>query len=49
MKFGLVTKFDKENKTAAKEFENNFMTPNSDVIGIFPIYGQYVAIRMYSQ
>ena len=37
MKFGLVTKFDKENKTAAKEFENNLMSANSDVIVIFPI------------
>ena len=49
MKFGLVTKFNKENKTVAKEFKNNLMSANSDVIVIFPIYGQFGAIRMYSQ
>ena len=45
MKLGLVTKFDKRNKTTSKKFEGNVMSENCDVISIFPIHGQFEAIQ----
>ena len=45
MKLGPVTKLDKRNKTTSKKFDDNVMSENCDVIAIFPIYGQFGAIR----
>ena len=39
MKLGPVTKLDKRNKTTSKEFGDNIMSENCDVIVIFPMYG----------
>ena len=46
MKFGPVTKLDKRNKTTSKEFDNDVMSTNCDVIVIFPIYGQFGVVQM---
>ena len=45
MKLGPVTKLDKKNKTTSKKFDDEVMSANWDVIVIFPIYGQFEAIR----
>ena len=46
MKLGPVTKIDKRNKaTLSKKFDDDAMSWNCDVIIIFPIYGQFGAIR----
>ena len=45
MKLGPVTKLDKKNNKTSKKFENDVMSENCDVIVIFPIYGQFGAIR----
>ena len=45
MKHGPVTKLDKRNKAAPKKFVADVMLTNCDVIVIFPIYGQFGAIR----
>ena len=45
MKFGPVTKLDTKNKTASKKIDNGFISANCEVIVIFPIYGQFGAIR----
>ena len=45
MKLGPVTKLDKRNKTTSKKYEDDVMSANCDVIVIFPIYGQFGAIR----
>ena len=44
MKFGPVTKFDKEKEKNAKKFGDDVMSENCDVIVIFPIYSQFEAI-----
>ena len=44
MKLGPVTKLDKRNKTTSKQFDNDVMSKNCDVIAIFLIYGQFGAI-----
>ena len=44
MKLETVTKVDKRNKTTQK-IENGVTSTNYDVIVIFPIYGQFGAIR----
>ena len=44
-KLGPETKLDKRNKTSAKKFDDNVISENYDVIAIFPIYGQFGAIR----
>ena len=44
MKFGLVTKLDKRNKTTSKKFDDYIMPKNCHVITIFPIYSQSGAI-----
>ena len=41
MKLGPVTKLDKRNK----KFDDTIMSDNCDVIIIFPIFGQFGAIR----
>ena len=45
MKLGPVTKLDKINKITPKKFDDDVMSENCDVIIIFPIYGQFGAIR----
>ena len=45
MKLGPVTKIDKRNKTTTKKFDDGVTWENCDVIVIFPIYGQFGAIR----
>ena len=45
MKLGPVTKLDKRNKATSKKFNDDFMSENFDVIVIFPIYGQFGAVR----
>ena len=45
MKHEPVTKVDKRNKKRQKIFGNDLMSANCDVIVIFPIYGQFGAIR----
>ena len=47
MKLGPVTKLDKRNKTTSKKFDDDVMSTNRDVIVIFPIYGQFGAIRKH--
>ena len=44
MKLEPVTKLDKRNKTL-KNFDNDIMSKNCDIIVIFPIYRQFGAIR----
>ena len=39
IKLGLVTKLGKRNKTLSKNFDDDVMSENCDVIVIFPIYG----------
>ena len=45
MKLGPVTKLNKRNKTTSKKSNYDVMSVNCDVIVIFPIYGQFGAIR----
>ena len=45
MKFRPVTKLDKRNKTTSKKFDDDLMPAHCDVIVIFPIFGQFAAIR----
>ena len=45
MKTGPVTKLDKRNKTTSKKFDDEIISENCGVIAIFPIYGQFGAIR----
>ena len=45
MKLGPATKLDKKNKTTSKEIDDDVMSKNYDAIAIFPIYGQFGAIR----
>ena len=45
MKSGPVSKLDKKNKKAPKSFKNDAVLANCDVISIFPIYGEFGAIR----
>ena len=44
MKRGSVTKFDKRNKTTTKNFDDDLMSGNYEVIDIFSIYGQFRVI-----
>ena len=44
MKLGSVTKIDKKNKITSKNFDDDVIPKNCDVIVIFPIYGQFGAI-----
>ena len=45
MKLGPATKFENRNKTMSKKFDNGVISVKCDVIIIFPIYGQFGAIR----
>ena len=45
MKLGPVTKIDKRNKKTSENIGDNVMSANCDVIVIFPIYGQFGAVR----
>ena len=44
MKLGPVTKLNKGNKKTSKNFDNEVILENCDVIAIFLIYGQFGAI-----
>ena len=45
MKLGPITKCDKRNKTMSKNFDNDAITQNCDVIVIFRILSQFAAVR----
>ena len=45
MELSPVTEVDKRNKTTSKKFDDDVMSVNCDVMVIFPIYGQFGAIR----
>ena len=45
MKLGPVTKLDKRSKNASKKIDVDLMSANYDAIVIFPMYGQFGAIR----
>ena len=45
MKPRSITKRDKRNKAASKKMDDDVISENCDVIAIFPIYGQFGAIR----
>ena len=45
MKLGPVTKLDKINKTTSKNFDDNVMSRNCDVIVKVWIFGQFGAVR----
>ena len=37
----ILTKLDESNKTTSKKVDDEVMSANSDVIVIFPVYGQF--------
>ena len=45
MKLGPVTKLDKKIKATSKNSDDDVTSENCNVIAIFPIYGQFGAIR----
>ena len=45
MKFGPVTKIDKRNTATSKKIDQDIMLASCDIIFIFPISGQFGAIR----
>ena len=45
MKLGPVTKLDKRNKTTSKNFDNDIMSGDCDVIVIFWIFGQFGSVQ----
>ena len=45
MKLGLVTKLDKRTEKTSKNFDDDAMSANFDVIVIFLIYGRFRTIR----
>ena len=45
MKLGPITKPVKRDKSTSKNIGDDVMSTNSNVIVIFPIYGQFEAIR----
>ena len=45
MKLGPVTKRDRRYKATSKKIDDDFISENFDVITIFPVYGQFGAIR----
>ena len=45
MKLGPVTKLDNKNKIMLKKIDDDVMLANFEIIEIFPIYGQFGAIR----
>ena len=44
MELGPVTKHDKRDNRTSKEFDDDVMPENWNVIGIFPIYDQFGAV-----
>ena len=44
MKLGPATQLDERKKTTSKNIDDDFMSPNCDVIVIFPIYGHFGGI-----
>ena len=44
MKLGPVSKLDKRNKTTSKKYDVDVMLENCDVIDIFQIFVQFVAV-----
>ena len=48
MKLETLSKLDKGNRKMSEKFDDNVMSANCDVIIIFPIYGQFGAIRRHS-
>ena len=44
MKLGPVTKHEKRGNRTSKEFDDNVMHENCNVIGVFPIYDQFGVI-----
>ena len=46
MELGPVTKLYERNKITSRKSDDDIMSGNCDVIVIFPIYGQFGAIRM---
>ena len=47
MNFRPVTKLDKRNKITSKKFDDDVMSADCGTIVIFPIYGQFGAIRKW--
>ena len=45
MKLEPVTKLDMRNKITSKSFDDDTMSANCDIIGIFSIYSRFGAIR----
>ena len=45
MKLGPATKLDKRNKLTSIKFDNDVMSLHCNIIVIFPVYGQFRAIR----
>ena len=45
MKLGPVTKLDKRNRATSKKDDDDVISTNWDVIIVFPIYGQFGAVR----
>ena len=45
MKLGQATKLDKRNKSTSKKFDVEVKSEDCDVIVIFPIFGQFGAVR----
>ena len=45
MKLGPVTKLDKRNQTTSKNFEDDVLSANCNLIVIFLLYGQFGAVR----
>ena len=49
MELGPITKLDKRNKTTSKNFDDDVMSENCDVIVIFWMFGQFGTVwRPYS-
>ena len=46
MKLISVAKLDKRNKKTSKYFDDDLISEHCDVIAIFPIFGQFGAIRI---
>ena len=45
MKLGQVTKLDESKNSTTKKFDDDVMSANCETIVIFPIHGQFGAIR----
>ena len=45
MKLGPTTTLERENKKISGKIDHDAMSKNCDVVAIFPIYGQFGALR----